>query len=104
MLKNYPIVDLSVFGLENVCTDLKFDIGDELGRTLKGETGREREGELQRTKTIIFFFAVSRWNNDFCADGTDNENICCCFIHALDISTVLLCVCFLLLATLLASF
>lgn len=37
MLRNYPIIDLSVFGLENVSTELKFDIGDELGRTLEGK-------------------------------------------------------------------
>ena len=37
MLRNYPVIDLSVFGLESVSTELKFDIGDELGRTLEGK-------------------------------------------------------------------
>lgn len=36
MLKNYPELDLSVFGLENVKFDAKYDIGDELSRTCNG--------------------------------------------------------------------
>jgi hypothetical protein len=37
MLKNYPVLDLSVFGLENVRTEERFEIGDELSRLNNGE-------------------------------------------------------------------
>ena len=37
MLKNYPVLDLSVFGLEDVRTDVKYEIGDELSQTINGK-------------------------------------------------------------------
>ena len=37
MLQNYPELDLSVFGLENVKSDAIYDIGDELSRTYNGK-------------------------------------------------------------------
>jgi 2-oxoglutarate dehydrogenase complex dehydrogenase (E1) component-like enzyme len=39
MLRNYPIVDLSIFGLENVDKTVRYDIGDELSRkSVEGST------------------------------------------------------------------
>ena len=37
MLKNYPVLDLTVFGLENVRTEQRFEIGDELSRLNNGK-------------------------------------------------------------------
>jgi 2-oxoglutarate dehydrogenase complex dehydrogenase (E1) component-like enzyme len=38
MLRNHPILDLSIFGLENVDKTVRYDIGDELSRKREGTT------------------------------------------------------------------
>ena len=43
MLKNYPVLDLSVFGLEDVRMDEKYEIGDELSQTINGRIIRNIE-------------------------------------------------------------
>lgn len=54
MLQNYPELDLSVFGLENVKSDAIYDIGDELSRTYNGKY-IESEEYIRSQKGFFLF-------------------------------------------------